>query len=87
MIDKPADCSKCPVREIFFDSDWNIKQGIRHMSCRLNLDRATEIGKGIPAYCPLKPEPKEREEKDHYDMGWYDCVRVINSDYNLCKLG
>ena len=53
MIDKPADCSKCPVREIFFDSDWNIKQGIRHMSCRMNLDRVTEVGKGIPAYCPL----------------------------------
>ena len=53
MIEKPIDCSSCPLREIFFDSDWSIKQGIRHLSCRMNLDRVTEIGKGIPAYCPL----------------------------------
>ena len=40
--------------------------------------------------CPLKPMPNEREEKervDFYDMGWNDCVRVLNNDYNLCKLG
>lgn len=33
------------------------------------------------------PMPNEREEKDHYDFGWNDCVRVLNGDYNLCKLG
>lgn len=54
IIDMPTDCSECPVRAIFFDSDWNIQRGVRHMSCRLNLDRVTEIGKGIPSYCPLE---------------------------------
>lgn len=35
----------------------------------------------------LKPMPHEKEEKDHYDMGWNDCVRVLNNNYNICKLG
>lgn len=38
-------------------------------------------------YALSKPMPNEREEKDHYDFGWNDCVRVLNDDYNLCKLG
>ncbi len=38
----------------------------------------------------LQPMPNEKEEKeriDYYDMGWNDCVRVLNNNYNLCKLG
>lgn len=54
IIDMPNGCEDCPLHSIFFDSDWNIQRGVRHMSCRLNLDRATEVGKGIPAYCPLE---------------------------------
>lgn len=49
----------------------------------------TSNGRGISYYnkVKLQPMPNEREEKDHYDYGWNDCVRVLNNDYNLCKLG
>lgn len=52
----------------------------------------TSNGRGISYYnkVKLQPMPNEKEEKeyvDYYDMGWNDCVRVLNNNYNLCKLG
>ena len=93
IIDKPGECSECPVREIFFDSEWSIKQGVRHMSCRLNLDRATEVGKGIPAYCPLKslPQRKKLDEESYgligmvnnaWAQGFNDCLDEIMEALN-----
>ncbi len=41
----------------------------------------------IEIECPLPPSIDTREENDEYDTGWNDCIRVLNGDFNVCKLG
>lgn len=71
IIDMPNGCEDCPLRAMFFDSDWNIQRGIKHYSCRLRLDRCNVAGTGRPDYCPLV-ETKERTSDDE------EVIEVLN---------
>lgn len=54
IIDMPKNCEECPLQAMFFDSEYSLKKGIKHISCRLRLDKATLVGGGRPDYCKLQ---------------------------------
>lgn len=64
IIDMPKGCEDCPFNSLFFDSEWNIKRGIKSYSCRLHLDKVNVAGSGIPEYCPLEEEKDENNSNE-----------------------